>query len=89
MGMITKKRLATVALLGATLAGPGIVTVTPALASGAPGQCHFRPGLDISSQAKIPGPNAGPNSDTLWKAAPGAPNAPGQAVKNVCIGKKG
>jgi hypothetical protein len=85
--MLTTKRIATVVLLCAPSAGQGILTATPALAYGAPGQCHFPPGFDISSQAGEPGANAGPNTTTAWKTAEGAPNAPGQAVRNVCIGK--
>lgn len=50
-----------------------------------PGDCGFAPGQDISVLAKDDGPNAGPNG-SVWFTADGAPNAPGQAVKNVCHG---
>ena len=52
-----------------------------------PGDCNASPGfVTIRHFAQDDGPNAGPGSDPLlWDNAPGTPNSPGQAVKNVCL----
>jgi len=71
----------------------GVVAI-PATAASAgpggtkgPGDCNASPGAaTIHHFAQDDGPNAGPNSDPLlWDNAPGTPNSPGQAVKNVCL----
>jgi hypothetical protein len=64
-----------VAFAGSAFAGAG--------GTKGPGDCGFAPGQDISAVAKDPGPNAGPNG-AVWFVATGDPNAPGQAVQNVC-----
>ena len=63
---------------GNAFAGP---TSTPG-----PGECPGSDvGTNISLHAKDGPPNAGPNTSSGWFAAPGTPNTPGQAVKNVCV----
>jgi hypothetical protein len=60
--------------VGAASAGPG--------GTQGPGGCLENPGGLVRLQNP---PRGGPNTSVVWSAAPGAPNTPGQAVKNVCI----
>ena len=82
------RNLISAAVLTAALFLPGSALADPN--GNGPGACDFPPGgpgtgTSISLFAKAPGPNAGPNSLTIWGGAPGTPNAPGQAVKDVCL----
>jgi hypothetical protein len=76
-------RIRTMVAGGALVIGALLGLAVPAVA--APGVCTVPPGTQVSQNAHLPGPNAGPNSATQWTVAPGAPNTPGQQVKNLCI----
>lgn len=84
--MSFKRRTAKV-LVSLAAAGGVIATMAAPASAGpggthGPGTCGFPPGPLLRPQ--IPGSaNAGPNGPQ-WNTAPGAPNAPGQAVVNVC-----
>ena len=70
-------------------ASGGVIAIMAAPASAGPGgtqgpgTCGIPPGPFLKPQP-LGAPNAGPNGQTRWATAPGAPNAPGQAVVNVC-----
>lgn len=49
--------------------------------------CGFAPGSIHRIFAEGPGPNAGPYAEVAWNGAPDKPNAPGQAVTNLCVGQ--
>lgn len=76
-------RIRTILAGGALVIGALLGLAVPAVA--APGACTVAPGTQVSQNAHLPGPNAGPNSATVWDTAEGAPNTPGQQVKNLCI----
>jgi len=84
-----KKRMVGTAVV-ACMAVVGLPSVAAAcLSSNGPGSCSTPPGAEVSqiAQGKPSASSvAGPNAATDWDTAPGAPNTPGQAVKNLCIG---
>jgi len=68
---------------GALVVGGLCAFAVPAMA--APGVCTEPPGALVSQNAKLPGPNAGPNSAVQWQVREGAPNTPGQQNVNLCV----
>jgi len=76
-------RLRTIVAGFALVIGALLGLAVPAVA--APGVCTVPPGNLVSQNARVPGPNAGPNSTIVWDVAEGAPNTPGQQNKNLCI----
>jgi len=76
-------RIGTVIASGALAVGGFFAFAVPAIA--APGVCTEPPGALVSQNAKLPGPNAGPNSAVQWQVREGAPNTPGQQNVNLCV----